>query len=93
MLCSSTKNSTLLKLGQKVDTASLYSYFYSFNKEKVKDKKYAQETENAKKSQATENAKESSRKSLTQSNHDSNNKDTEYLNLTKGIESPLSVSS
>jgi hypothetical protein len=41
------------------------------------------------------NAKESSRKSLTQSNHDSNVKDTESLNLTKvkGSESPMSVSS
>ena len=43
--------------------------------------------------QATDNAKESSRKSLTQSNHDSNVKDTESLNLTKGSESPMSVSS
>jgi len=51
---------------------------------KVQDKKYAQ---------ATTNAKESSRKSLTQSNHDSNVNDTESLNLTKGSESPMSVSS
>jgi hypothetical protein len=51
---------------------------------KVKDKKYAQ---------ATDNAKESSRKSLTQLNHDSNVKDTESLNLTTGSESAMSVSS
>lgn len=52
------------------------------NRSQVPDKKYAQY-----------NAKESSRKSLTPSNHDSNVKDTESLNQTKGSESPMSVSS
>jgi hypothetical protein len=39
------------------------------------------------------NAKGSSRKSIAQSKHDSNVKDTASLNLSQGSESPMSVSS
>jgi hypothetical protein len=74
----SLRRSTQLNLNQTVGNAALYSDFkFKFY---TQIKKYAEE-----------NAKESSRKSLTQSKHDSN--DTESLNLSTSIESPVSVSS